>query len=99
MKPDIEDILLNFCTDLLALSENEWFLQSLLEKNKGQWLEINETFSVNGKELPENIKAQSELFSVWLEEPLGNSDFVTIFFYDVELGWSMSASYNKSRLR
>ncbi len=99
MKLDIEIIISNFCTNLLTLSENEWFLKCLLKNNKGQWIEMTEAFSRNGKELPENMKLRNELFSVWLDDPFGESDFVTIFFYDAELGWNMSASYNQSRLR
>lgn len=98
MKLSIEDIISNFCTDLLSLSENEWFLKCLLKNNKGQWLAIAEAYSINGKDLPEDIKIREELFSVWLDDPLGDNDFVTIFFYDVELGWNLSASYNQNRL-
>jgi hypothetical protein len=95
---NIEDQISNFCTDLLSLRKNEWFLKYLFKKSNGQWVEMSEAFLKNGKQMPENYKFKSKLFAVWLHDPFGDQDFVMIFFYYDEIGWSMSASYNRSRL-
>ena len=91
-----EITLLNGCTDLVSLKKCEAFPLRLLDgKRPGEWIQVREFCLQVGVAAGE---FKPELFATWLADPMGDTAYVVILFYDDESNWSMAAQYNCRRL-
>jgi hypothetical protein len=88
----------NYCADRLSEKKNESLLKSLFACPKGQWILVRDLCIKVGIPGPPIRGAGVDLVVVWLDDPSGLDDYLSIvFFSPVEL-WSTAALYNRSRL-
>jgi hypothetical protein len=92
-----EDLLRlnNTCADLVTLEKYEAFPTQLLAGARGDWVAVRELCVHVGIDAGD---VGDGLFVTWLPEPTGQEDYATILFYDDESGWTLAATYNRSRL-
>ena len=91
-----DDEMCNFCADLVSLQKTEAFPLYLFQsKLPGEWGSIHDLCLQLG--VPSG-DLEPSVFATWLPDPMGNSDFAEILFYDSESMWSMVAHYNRTRL-
>jgi hypothetical protein len=87
--------LINACADLVSLQQNDPFVVGLLtEMQAGEWVPVQSLCRDRGLPLREGA---SNLFVTWLADPLGNSSYVVIIFYDDDSKWTTAAHYNRQR--
>jgi hypothetical protein len=93
---DEEDILSNFCTDLVSLARLEAGVVHLFgAKRAGEWVSVADLYRA-ASQTADAIKP--ELSATWLPVPR-DPDHAIVLFFDPELWWSMQAVYNAARLR
>lgn len=93
---DEELLLMNSCTDLVSLEKFEAFPRHLLSgRQAGEWVSVQRLCQQVGVDAG---YLKSDLFVVWLADPLGNDSYAVVLFYDDESKWTMAAHYNKQRL-
>ena len=94
---DEEDILNNYCADLVSLTKLEPAIVYLLtERPMGAWTPVRELYARAGQP-NESIKA--DLVATWLLSPNADPGGAVILFFDEESFWSMTAWYNVAHLR
>ncbi len=93
---DEEDILSNYCADLVSKTKLEPALVHLFRSRAvAAWVRVDELYRIAGVER-EGIKP--ELVATRLPSPDGDPNGAVILFFDSESMWSMTAWYNIGRL-
>ncbi len=91
-----DDELCNICADLVSLQKTEAFPLYLFQsKQPGEWVSIHDLCLQLGMPLRD---LGPSVFATWLPDPMGNSEYAEILFYDSDSMWSMVAHYNRTRL-
>ena len=97
---DLEDELLDFTADLLALKSNQIVLEALFGLVAGQWMNLGELL----KALPEIAQQLTELERLaggqlqvtWLRHPETSESYCLVLFFMESLGWDNLAIYHRS---
>jgi hypothetical protein len=93
---DEEIDLLNTCSDLVVLEQFEAFpLHLLLHKQAGEWGKVLQLCLDVGIKIDD---LNPDLFVTWLPDPMGQSDYSVVIFYDDQSKWTMAAHYNRQRV-
>jgi hypothetical protein len=96
---DLEDELLDFTADLLALKANQPFIASLLAQPKGQWINVA-AIAQNMAQMNQTLTALEaagggQLQVAWLSHPETNDDYCLVLFFMESLGWDNLAIYQR----
>lgn len=96
---DLEDELLDFTADLLALKANQPFVSSLLAQPKGQWVNVAaiapDIASVNETLMTLEAVSKGQLQVTWLSHPETNDDYCLVLFFMESLSWDNLAIYHR----
>jgi hypothetical protein len=97
---DLEDELLNFTADLLALKINQIVLEGLFGLGAGEWVnlgELLETLPEMAQQLTEFERvAGGQLQVTWLRHPETSESYCLVLFFMESLSWDSLAIYNRS---
>ena len=98
----LREEITNAFSDLLVLEHTRWFVAKLLATDKGEWLNINDAFRKQGKQLQPGIPDTG--LALWapygMEEQLNGQKYeaVAVVFFDADSFASTVAQYNKAYL-
>ncbi len=97
---DLEDELLDFTADLLALKDHQVVLEALFELGTGQWMNLSELLMAvpkMGQQLDELERlAGGQLQITWLRHPETSESYCLVLFFMESLGWDNLAIYHRS---
>jgi hypothetical protein len=95
---DMEDLLNELSADLLGYKNNQIFIQNLLRKKAGKWINLNnlcQGLTVIEKQLNDlENQLNSSVLVAWLDYP-NLSEYCTIIFFLEDLLWHNIALYKK----
>jgi hypothetical protein len=96
---DLEDELLDFTADLLALKLNQPFVAGLFAHSKGQWVNVaaivQDVAPANQKLRALEASSHGQLQATWLNHPETNEDYCLVLFFMESLGWDNLAIYHR----
>jgi hypothetical protein len=96
---DIEDELLDFTADLLALKEYQDVLGQLFAKEAGQWAHLSELLQdfpeMHSNLLALEALAKGRLQVNWLRHPETSEAYCLVLFFMESLGWDNLAVYHR----
>lgn len=95
---DLQDELLDFTADLLALKVNQPFIAGLLAHLKGQWVNVA-TITQNMAQVSQALMAleassSGRLQVIWLNHPETNDDYCLVLFFMESLARGNLAIYH-----
>jgi hypothetical protein len=97
---DLEDELLDFTADLLALKANQVALVALFERSAGQWVNLSELVqglpAVQRQLTDLEGLAPGPLRVTWLRHPETSEDYCLVLFFMESLGWDNLALYHRA---
>jgi hypothetical protein len=91
---NIEVALECYCSDLLGLEQSKQFVSDLLSLSLGEWCKVSLLVSDSNLDIFSACPQEESLFVTWLNDPGNDEPYKFIIFYDLETGWSFTASYN-----
>jgi hypothetical protein len=96
---ELEDELLDFTADLLALKDNQAFVLALFGVPSGQWMNVDAMLSdrpaVQAQLRELEAMAQGQLQVVWLQHPETSAAYSLVLFFMESLGWDNLAVYHR----
>lgn len=97
---DLEDELLDFTADLLALKSNQIILEDLFSLLPGQWVDLGTLLQslpmLSQKLVDLEGLAGGKLQVTWLRHPETSDRYSLVLFFMESLGWDHLAVYHKS---